>query len=245
MSVTHKRHQVDASVFPNTHGVAVRSRLGKTATATQRTALIGRAWRTTAAAMSPADEFLSRAFADTLRAAIRDRGLSDFALAQRAYLSGEVLQRLTAGTAAVTLAQVFRLAEALDVNWAALMAETRARASELIDNGTQIRRRSASHGAQGGMELPLSEPAQNYAPVTRRRDDPDVVKLTRLARTLSPDARRVLTLRKVYGLSYPEIATQLSISVADVERHLATVALTCVHTLEPDPRSPFWARFMK
>jgi DNA-directed RNA polymerase specialized sigma24 family protein len=70
--------------------------------------------------------------------------------------------------------------------------------------------------------------------------EPDVVAIIRMMRTLDPQTRRVFTLRKVYGLSHRAIGTRLSIKLADVERHLVVAALACAHALDsiPPPQEP-------
>lgn len=52
------------------------------------------------------------------------------------------------------------------------------------------------------------------------------------AALLPPQCRKVLVLRKVYGLPPAEIAAQLGISVSTVEKHLAKALLRCAEYLE-------------
>jgi RNA polymerase sigma factor (sigma-70 family) len=54
----------------------------------------------------------------------------------------------------------------------------------------------------------------------------------RAAAALPEQCRRVLILRKVYGLSQIEVAERLGISVSTVEKHLAKGLVRCSHYME-------------
>lgn len=54
----------------------------------------------------------------------------------------------------------------------------------------------------------------------------------RAAASLPPQCRRVLVLRKVYGLSQREVAARLDISVSTVEKHLAKALSRCAQYLD-------------
>jgi DNA-directed RNA polymerase specialized sigma24 family protein len=66
--------------------------------------------------------------------------------------------------------------------------------------------------------------------------DPAVAHLVQFVRTLPTDTRRVFTLRKVYGVPYADIAARLTMSVAEVERHLTKAAIAYERSLEPRGR---------
>jgi DNA-directed RNA polymerase specialized sigma24 family protein len=53
-----------------------------------------------------------------------------------------------------------------------------------------------------------------------------------LVAELSADTRRVFTLRMLYDLDVPEIATRLGLTPAQVEQHLVTAALAVAHCVE-------------
>lgn len=61
-------------------------------------------------------------------------------------------------------------------------------------------------------------------------------RLARIVADLPPQCRRVFTLRKVYGLSCPQIADELGISVSTVEKHLVKGLRTCSEKLAPDAK---------
>jgi DNA-directed RNA polymerase specialized sigma24 family protein len=145
------------------------------------------------------------------------------------------LQQLTAGTAAVTLAQLFRLCDALDLKACELLAEIRARARALTD--AEGPAAGSPVAANGSLEARASSTAPPAEPLL----DADLRQLVALARGLPPDTRRVFTLRKVYGLSPLDIAARLQMSVSEVARHLVIAALACDRSF--DPPSRFQKRF--
>ncbi len=49
--------------------------------------------------------------------------------------------------------------------------------------------------------------------------------LKQFVASLPEDVRRAFTLRKVYGLSYPQIAARLDLTIADVENLLTHAVL--------------------
>ncbi|HEY4215116.1 MAG TPA: sigma-70 region 4 domain-containing protein [Steroidobacteraceae bacterium] len=62
--------------------------------------------------------------------------------------------------------------------------------------------------------------------------DPEMARLTKCAQSLPTDVRRAFTLRKVYELSYPEIATHLNLTIAEIEDLLVQAVLTLDKTLD-------------
>ena len=171
------------------------------------------------------------AFASALRAAVKNSDSSEIVIAERAGLPVRTLQQLQNASMDVSLAQVFRLADALEVPWSDLLTEVRARLIGLADKRIPARLRGA---LEGDSDTPLREAAaapQN-APRQRSVHDAPVNDLVAIVRTLPTDTRQVLTLRKVYGLTYSDIAARLAMSVADVERHLVTAVLACDRALE-------------
>jgi RNA polymerase sigma-70 factor (ECF subfamily) len=56
-------------------------------------------------------------------------------------------------------------------------------------------------------------------------------RLQQVVAELSPQARRVFTLKKVYGMSSDAIATELRLSVSTVEKHLTRALRTCSERL--------------
>ena len=78
------------------------------------------------------------------------------------------------------------------------------------------------------------DPAPQRAPEESPDHDRALMEaLVDFAHRLPTDTRRVFTLRKVYELSHHDIAAQLSMSVAEVERHLVEAALQLAQSLEP------------
>ena len=80
--------------------------------------------------------------------------------------------------------------------------------------------------------------APQNAPRQRSVHDAPVNDLVAIVRTLPTDTRRVFTLRKVYGLSYSDIAARLAMPVSDVEQHLVTAALACDAHLALEDSTP-------
>ena len=56
-------------------------------------------------------------------------------------------------------------------------------------------------------------------------DRGEIARLCALTARLPADTRRVVTLRKVYELSVPDIAARLGLSAHDVEQHLVAAVL--------------------
>ena len=75
---------------------------------------------------------------------------------------------------------------------------------------------------------------------------PELVRVAEFVRSLPMECRQVFTLRKVYGLSQKEIATELDISENTVEQHLAKGVRLCSAALASSPvgerRSPWFDR---
>jgi len=181
--------------------------------------------------MSAGDETIAFAFAAVLRAAVRNSGLSEIALTERADLPERTLRELQTASSEVTLAQLFRIADALEVHWVDLVTEVRARASGLVDASIPPRVRNAWLADPDDAVTPVTAP-QN-APVPAPCHDPRVVDLIRFARSLPTDTRRVFTLRKVYGLSHRDIAAHLSMSITTVQSHLVQALIRLDKLCEP------------
>ena len=62
--------------------------------------------------------------------------------------------------------------------------------------------------------------------------DNELTRLLARVNTLPPAVRQAFTLRKVYELSYAEIAARLHITVPEVERLLAEAVVKLAESLE-------------
>ncbi len=62
--------------------------------------------------------------------------------------------------------------------------------------------------------------------------DTELVRLVVLANALPQAVRRAFTLRKVYDLSYPEIAARLNLTVEEVEELLVQAVLAIGESLD-------------
>lgn len=91
--------------------------------------------------------------------------------------------------------------------------------------------RRARHGQGRGVVSPLTDyPAESDAPEVlsneaSMEDQVDgrekLVAFCRVVATLPPQCRRAFLMRKIYGLSYKEIADELGVTVRTAEKHVA------------------------
>ena len=66
------------------------------------------------------------------------------------------------------------------------------------------------------------------------KDQAELTRLIGFANALPQAVRRAFTLRKVYDLTYPEIAARLNLTVADVESLLTEAVLLWDRRLNPN-----------
>lgn len=70
-------------------------------------------------------------------------------------------------------------------------------------------------------------------------DHAEIVRIKDALRRLSSTERAVLLAVRLEDCSYPEIAERMGLSVAEVERLLATTLCEYLHNLE-QPHHPWW-----
>lgn len=85
--------------------------------------------------------------------------------------------------------------------------------------------------------LMFSDDSPGTHRVVEARDE--LARLVTLIEELPPQCRKVMTLCKIYGLPYAEIAVQLGLSVSTVEKHVMKGLRLCAERLaaEPGPQS--------
>lgn len=106
------------------------------------------------------------------------------------------------------------------------------------------------HSTTGALEelSPDDTPAALDVPLDAQIDsDRQFLAFCRSVGSLPEQCRRAFILRKVYGLSQHEIATELGISESTVEKHIAKGLLLCRERLgnqlrEPQQRQPLRGR---
>ncbi len=85
--------------------------------------------------------------------------------------------------------------------------------------------------------LALADDSPGTHRVVEARDE--LKTLMRLIEDLPPQCRKVMTLCKIYGLSYAQIAVELGLSVSTVEKHVMKGLRLCAERLawEPGPET--------